>query len=696
MNDQFHPRSRADRARMRLAPPPPLLREGETEIDWLQLVRMVRRRLPLIAALTAGLTVLSLPLILSQVPEYAARARVILSQPLPATLSTDPNDPRPAGLDISTEMERLSARSTVEAVVAKMNLADNPDFAAPPEEPGLVHRAIAGVRGLFGGTVEPAADPDLAEAALQSFYERLSVRRVGDTGVLEVGFTAPEPKLAADAANTLVQTYATLRDDQQQARLTSASSWLEARIAAQSARQDAARTRAQTFRQTHNLGTETTPSPAMQTVSALTQQHDRLTEERATLTATLAMIGTASAYPATPLPGEPETLTTLRAQFQRQQQEEEQLRSRYGDSYGGAVQARGQSALTRDQIARGVDAYAEAMRSRLSGLDAETEAVEARLRDARAGLSQQGTAELEMAGLQRDLDAETQILSGLERQARLIQAEASLPVVQVEVLSPAMPPSGAEGYGRKVYLLLALMLSGCLAILCAAILEVMDRTVRSTDQLRGAADIAPVGMLPALPGRGDLLAAMRQRPLSAFADALRGLMLTMEVSSGGAMPRSLLVTSARAGEGASTVASALALALAAGGQPVLLVQIERAPGAEPPPAAGIDRLRLNEMPSQAGLTALLDRATQSGSILILDAPPVLSSTAAQHLAGMADRSLLVVRWAATPRRLVELAAERLALTGGERVLCALNAVDLDHHAGYGFRDSVITALPRRA
>jgi hypothetical protein len=62
-----------------------------------------------------------------------------------------------------------------------------------------------------------------------------------------------------------------------------------------------------------------------------------------------------------------------------------------------------------------------------------------------------------------------------------------------------------------------------------------------------------------------------------------------------------------------------------------------------------------------------------------------------QLAGMADLTLLVVRWAKTSQRAVEGAAQRLRSIKRSEILVAINNVDLRKHALYGFRDSGISS-----
>ncbi len=316
--------------------------------------------------------------------------------------------------------------------------------------------------------------------------------------------------------------------------------------------------------------------------------------------------------------------------------------------------------------------------------------IEAQLNEVQGGLSQQSIAGLELAGMLRAAEAEAQALAALERSQRVLAANASLPAVEVEVLSPATPPLGPVGYGRKIYLAMALLVAGGAALTIAALYELSDRSTRSPAQLRNMAEIVPVGMLPAIGrlSRRKIEDVIRARPRTAYADAMRALMLTVTTANG-AVPRSILVTSARRGEGTSTTASALALSLSSSGQGVLLVEIVENATKKATSLPGIDRICVEDTALNDQFIVILDKAAKSGNVVIFDAPAALMSSSALQLAGLADETMLVVRWGRTPVKMVEMAVERLCATGADRVLIALNAVDTRRHASYGYRDALV-------
>ncbi|MFT3973095.1 MAG: CpsD/CapB family tyrosine-protein kinase [Amaricoccus sp.] len=230
------------------------------------------------------------------------------------------------------------------------------------------------------------------------------------------------------------------------------------------------------------------------------------------------------------------------------------------------------------------------------------------------------------------------------------------------------------------------------------------------------------GLVPAL-GKDEvanLRETLRKRRGGMFAEAVRGLLHALERSNGDVMPASVLVTSALPGEGKSTLALALALEIAAGGRKVLLVDADLRQGrlaevfgaAEAPglldllageasvesvirhdPESRVDYITrgnaegFGALREARQLADLMRLAEARGAVVIFDSAPVLATTETAILAGIAERSLLVLRWGRTHRRAADLSVAQIGAQTSGPIVATVNAVDLKRHAQYGFHDA---------
>jgi Mrp family chromosome partitioning ATPase len=156
-----------------------------------------RALVPLLAAaLAAGLAsyfVLSL-----LTPQYAARARIEIVAKGGDGLHLH----REA---IGSHVRALMSTDLAVRVAAELGLAGRPEFNAALAEPGAFGRLLRGL-GLAGSRAGESAQDRVFDA----YYRALRVSRLADGPAILVEFRSADPRLAADAANKLVELY---RDD---------------------------------------------------------------------------------------------------------------------------------------------------------------------------------------------------------------------------------------------------------------------------------------------------------------------------------------------------------------------------------------------------------------------------------------------------------------------------------------------------
>ncbi len=88
--------------------------------------------------------------------------------------------------------------------------------------------------------------------------------------------------------------------------------------------------------------------------------------------------------------------------------------------------------------------------------------------------------------------------------------------------------------------------------------------------------------------------------------------------------------------------------------------------------------RMNELLAKVGLTY---------DLVIIDSPPVLAVSDARILASRVDRTVFVVQWAKTRRKVAAMAMKQIVESGGKLAGALLSIVDVKKHARYDFGDS---------
>ncbi|MEZ4417871.1 MAG: polysaccharide biosynthesis tyrosine autokinase [Gemmatimonadota bacterium] len=362
------------------------------------------------------------------------------------------------------------------------------------------------------------------------------------------------------------------------------------------------------------------------------------------------------------------------------------------------------------QLVAAVQSNLTAVENRLQLLGRERSSLRDRQRQFPGLENQLATLEL-----QQNLDRGTYeyLLSQLY-QARIAEAGAS---PYVEVLDPASIPT-PTGARPGLALLLGAMLGVLLGISGAFFLEYLDRTLRTSTQVRTALGLPVLGIVPELPhaqagsrnGNGrPLLIAMD--PGDPAAEAYRALRLNLAFSDGDRTGvRTVAFTSPGPNEGKSTSAVNLAVLIARQRERILLVDADlrrpalhlalglpRQPGLADVLAGTVtldDALQIDVLPNLDVLTAgpsadspsdlLTSRAMEDllavlesrYNYVIVDSPPILAVTDAAVLAAHVDGTVLVVRSGATDQRAALRARTQLERVGVRILGVLLNDVSV--------------------
>lgn len=706
----------------------PSTRSRREDLDLRTLACLMRRQAGFIAVLAGLLLAAMVPPIMSMERTFSAQLRLLIGHPEVVALAL-PETPMAAPLDLATEIERLQAQSNAQQVIDDLDLAQRPEFN-PPQKPSLVQALTGALRRLGGGeaTSEPGVEPEW-DPVVANFYGGLSIRRSGSSNVVEIGFTSRDPQLVAQVPNHLVEVYLAQRRSQAAFEVARARHWLREQVETQLARVQDMDGVATLFQSQTGQDLAASRLELTARITTLTDHLADLAQTRVDYAGALAELDagtiTSAAIDAFASP----LLLELGRDLQVRQHELATLRQTFGENHEDVVSHRAAVAETQEALLAEARRLASALRLRVAALDAEHAEALTALAEARTATLGIDAREAEHEAMVRDLDRERTTLASLEEQIRRLDSEAGLPIAEAEILSPAVAPRWPDGRSRKFYLAAAVVAALCLATTAAFVRELLDATVRSQQQFWGLPRVVTAGLIPAAPGRlrTAVPERLRREPDGLFADAVRWLVLSLQqpgpAPSSGTMPRSLLITSALPGNGASTVAVALATMLAASGRPVLLVDADLRHGTlhrqfggqtgpglaelscgqatlaeviQVDPASGVEYVARGAHPQRSvpdpmALAAVLQLGRESGRIVIFDGSPVLATAEAARLATLTEQCLLVTRWGGTPLRMADLAIDRLLAHSSRDVAVVVSQVDPRRHARYSFADSDLYA-----
>ena len=164
----------------------------------------------------------------------------------------------------------------------------------------------------------------------------------------------------------------------------------------------------------------------------------------------------------------------------------------------------------------------------------------------------------------------TELVAELERPS----APGDVPPVAVRVVEPATVPTRPSSMGLPVTLVLGLLGGAAVGLGLALARNAMDTSIKSVEQLHNAAGapnlgtIAYDGKIPKQP------LTAHEDPQSPRAEAFRQLRTNLQYVDVDNPRKVIVVTSALPGEGKTTSVCNLAIAMAAAGSRVLVVEAD--------------------------------------------------------------------------------------------------------------------------
>ena len=91
------------------------------------------------------------------------------------------------------------------------------------------------------------------------------------------------------------------------------------------------------------------------------------------------------------------------------------------------------------------------------------------------------------------------------------------------------------------------------------------------------------------------------------------------------------------------------------------------------------------------IARIIDQARERDQIVIFDGAPILATSEMGRLASIMDRTLLIVHWGKTHRKLVELAVEKAREATAGEIFVAINQVNPRRQLLYGYKDAGVFA-----
>ncbi|MDQ3077270.1 MAG: polysaccharide biosynthesis tyrosine autokinase [Pseudomonadota bacterium] len=600
---------------------------------------------------------------------------------------------------LATQVGLLQSRSLAERVAQDLNLASNEAFVDPEQD------AVARLK-----------------AATSKVRAGLSVESPEEGQLIEISYVSDSPQLAAQIVNGLADGFIRSNLERRYEASSYARNFLERQIAKVRGELEASERQLVGYAQAQGIintggGTE---GQAGSDVGSL-QGESLVALNQALAAAVTRRIAAEGVYRQSRAAGNTAEVNASSAAMR-------QVR--------GALEAEYQEKLTLmkpdhpdmvslrsriDELDRQVRIEnSQVAGGRSNSLLADFQAAASAERSLRAQVAQLKGSVLNLRGrsiqytiLQREVDTNRALYDALLQRYKEIGVAGGIGTNLISVVDRGEVPAMPHSPNLPLNLLIGLGLGLVAGLGAAVLLEFLNDTIKTRDDVRNKLGLACLGAIPKRIGKGSFVEDLKD-PTSVVSEAYSSVLAALRFSTDAGAPKTLLITSTRDSEGKSSTALALSQNFARLGKKVLLIDSDlRKPtfkaatkkqglaqllttddavrdhvvmtqyqnlwlmpcGAVPPNPA--------DLLSTSRFHAILTEAAEHFDMVVVDAPPVLGLADAPLLAAVCNGTMMVVESGRARTQAVIAAINRLEASGSFIVGATLTKAQ-ERSGGYGY------------
>ena len=458
------------------------------------LVDFVRRQFPIIAFFVLIGIGLGVTYVLTTPPMFTATTSMVIDTQK-AQIFRKPEQSSGNNVIVSamvdSEVEMLKSENVSLAVIKRFHLADDPEFIS--RNGGLLQKLYWSVFDLFGRDV-PDSEYDRTRRAAAVFANRLTVKRIGLSYIIQVSFESLDPKRAADLADAVANAYIV---DQLQAKFQSArlaGSWLRDRLNELREQASVAERAVVEFKVQNNIVSTGGTDKRLVGEQQVAELNSQLVIARAQVSEASARLERIQAVLRADSPNatvdatvtdtlKDDVIIKLRSQYLALAEREADWAKRYGSNHLAVVNVRNQMNEIRNSILDELRRIAESYRSDYEIAKQRQTGIEQQLAQAVGESQVANRARVQLTELESNAQSYRTLYDDfLQRYTESVQAQ-SFPITEARIVTPAARPL-TKSHPKT---LLALLISGSgamiLGLMIGYLRDLTDRAFRTRDQV---------------------------------------------------------------------------------------------------------------------------------------------------------------------------------------------------------------------
>lgn len=686
----------------------------DNPIDFKKYIGILYKHRWLVLAVMAMVVCVGMVHTLLQTPIYRGNATIEIKRDVANLSGLAGLDTREAGASIEfyqTQYELLKSRALAERIVAKLRLAEQPDFMTSRKS--LLQRLTGGF--ISSSQAQQQIDPKAAQArAIRRVMGGLSVQPVRNSRVVQVSYDSPSPKYAQLVANGAVAAFVEMSLERNYEASAHARKFLEERLQDLRLKLEESERKLVDYAEEKDiLTTSDERTLAMTNLEEINEALTEASKERLKQELVWNQVKDADVLPQSLETEAVEAYRGRRAELMLEYQDKLKV---FKPGYPDMVQLRAQISEIDKQISQEMQRIKEAIRLQYDAAVAEQTSLQLQVADLKRDVTDYQERNIDYTILKREVDTNRTLYEGLlQRYKELSVAGGAGNPSNISIVDEAQRPEIPYKPNLKLNLALALMFGAVSGGLAAFAREFVDDSFKHPEEVEQELGLPLMGIIPEV---DETKYAEQMEDLrSPLNEAYRSLRTALQFSTSAGAPKTLLVTSSRPSEGKSATSFNIARHFAQLGMQVLLIDADlRKPSlhrrigcvahrglsnclvgnARPPEVLQrTDYPNLEFMPAgplppdptellaSARMASLLAIASEKYDLVVVDTAPVGGMADAPILSNFTEGCLLVIEAHKAPRNGVANALKRLHFARADVLGVVLNKFN-QKTSGYGY------------
>jgi chain length determinant protein EpsF len=445
-----------------------------------QFFAILRARRMLVLGIFLGTVALALAWVLLRPAYYTARAPILVDTRNPDPLAQPNYQPIVPASYMATQIDIARSDRVAERVVEMLGMDKDP-------------KATEGWQKATGGrgSVKAWLASDLQVG--------LDVKPARESNIINISWTGRSPQQAAKVANAFAQAYLDTALDIKTDPARKYSAWFDEQLKFARDRLEQAQERLTQYQQ--RTGVISADGADMET-QRLNELSSQLTLVQGQLTDVAnkrnAAAGSVAETMASPL------INSLKADIARQEARIQEASANLGARHPQMIRMQDELRAMRSRLGAETGSIGSSIETSYQVAKARERELTAAVNAQRARVMQFNKFRDELNVLRRDLDAAQKAYEAVSERASQSKLQALSNQTNIQRLATAIEPLEQKGPTMKLALIVAAVAGFLLALAGALLLELINRRVRSVDDLAMATHLPILATVPAHDGKASL------------------------------------------------------------------------------------------------------------------------------------------------------------------------------------------------